>query len=129
MSLREETLAERQKSRNRLSLLLEFACCYTSSCYQNTQGNSPIILFLQNYTILSIIKIYKKVFRQWVIVSTSCVCCCCCRCLVVVLSPISTFSIEQSRKNAFKFGSHVQVMCKSCASHVQVICKQCASHN
>ena len=45
----------------------------------------------------------------------------------LVLSPISTFSIEQSCKNGFKFGSHVQshvqVMCKSCASRVQVMSK------
>jgi len=46
--------------------------------------------------------------------------------VVVVLSPISTFSIEQSRKNGFKFGSHVQVMCKSCSSHVQVMFKSCS---
>ena len=36
--------------------------------------------------------------------------------LLLLLSPISTFSIEQSCKNGFKFGSHVQVMCKSCVS-------------
>ena len=38
-------------------------------------------------------------------------------CLVVLSSPISTFSIGKSRKKGLKFDSHVQGMCKSCTSN------------